>query len=147
MRKILIAATLFSAVGFLGIHQARAISLGGGLKVGGKSLNVAFLTISGVPSQGVSGTAQLSFPQSFPMKTAQTPPASVTSTSPLIITVPPTTTPTANYSCASGRPDFTYVPAKLGYQRQTSITLGQIDMSLGAGFPAGTNRYVPVGEF
>ena len=59
-----------------------------------------------------------------------------------------TSAPTvSNYSCATYRPDFRYSPAKLAFERQTTTTLGQVDMNFWSGLPPGTNRYVPLGEF
>lgn len=55
--------------------------------------------------------------------------------------------PARSYGLAVSRPDFSYQPAALKYQKESSSTTGQTGMAIAPGLPAGTVRYVPVGEF
>lgn len=49
---------------------------------------------------------------------------------------------------AGNRPDFAYNAGSLNFNELTSNnTTGQLDMGLAPGVPAGTKRYVPIGEF
>lgn len=52
-----------------------------------------------------------------------------------------------SFDIVTARPDFQYNAARLAYQQRTSATTGQITMAVGPGRPAGSRRFVPVGEF
>ena len=61
-------------------------------------------------------------------------------------TPPPTAS--ANYSLASARPNFTFNKGSLNFTPSASgPTTGQTSMGIGPGRPAGSVRFVPVGQF
>lgn len=161
MKRPLIAAGLAAVLTavILGQVQAQQILLRPAptnIRINGLNNSVFSASLNG--GGGLASTGQVAYPQSFPAAATRNtvPPAIVqpdpTFEEPIIEVLDPngpTNQPptVSDYSCATARPDFRYEASKLGFERQTSSSLGQVDMNFWSGLPPGTNRYVPLGEF
>lgn len=115
---------------------------------------LTFAGSSGVLNAGGGGFGNLSVTQTVPAAAAHYVPPGTSNPGPSTLgnglTPPPATPPAGSafqVGIAALRPDFQYNAARLAYQQRNTFTTGQITLAVGPGRPAGSKRYVPVGEF
>lgn len=154
MRRVFVAlwAVLLFALGANYSGAAPTLS--------GKSLSMTSMSTGSSVKSSIQSIPASSGPVKAAMKmasvrTSSVSPSVVVAPSVVAPVAPPapgpgTTTGTApltGYSVVEDRPDFSYRPTALKFIQQPTFTTGQIGMGIGPGLPAGTVRYVPVGEF
>lgn len=107
-------------------------------------------TVEG-PTQGADGSfsiGQMAFSQAVPAQESNPIPAQIAGLSGSFGRFHAFTPQAPIPRLAAARPDFTFVPDKLEFEKVLgSSTTGQKDLGVGSGIPNGQQRFVPVGEF